>query len=89
MADDGCYHIMEQYSAFVDQLTPSHMHAEGRAGLEVTYQRKVEGILGDDNSFKIVFVSCGTATKLWLREEHDKTRGTLVRIRPPVYCSLE
>ena len=48
---------MEQYSAYVEQLTPSHTHMEGRAGLEVTYQRKVEGILGDDNCFKIVFVS--------------------------------
>jgi len=59
----------------VDQLTPSHMHAEGRAGLEVTYQRKVEGILGDDNSFKIVFVSCGTATNFDLEKSMTKRRG--------------
>ena len=48
---------MEHYASFVEQLSGSHLRAESRVGLEASYQKSVESLLGDDNCFKIMFVS--------------------------------
>ncbi len=57
VTDEHCFQIMECYSNFVEQLSASHTRAESRVAMESTYQRKVEGLLTDENCFKIVFVS--------------------------------
>ena len=48
--------MMEQYALFVEQLTPAHCSMESRLPLEIAYQKKMEGILVDENCFKIKFV---------------------------------
>ena len=55
LSDDG-YHMMEQFSCFVEQLSPLHCSFETRLPLENSYQRKMENILADENCFKIKFV---------------------------------
>lgn len=49
--------MMEHYAGFVEQLTAAHLRAESRVGAEATYQKAVESLLGEDNCFKIIFVS--------------------------------
>ena len=49
--------MMEHYAGFVEQLTGAHLRVESRVGVEATYQKAVESLLGEDNCFKIVFVS--------------------------------
>ena len=57
VADESCYKVMEHYASFVEQLSSSHLRAEARVGMETSYQKTVESLLGDDNCFKIMFVS--------------------------------
>ena len=57
LSDDG-YHVMEQFSIFVEQLLPLHCSFEPRLPLENAYQRKMEEILANENCFKIKFVRC-------------------------------
>ena len=49
--------MMEHYAGFVEQLTATHLRAESRVGAEATYQKAVESLLGEENCFKIIFVS--------------------------------
>ena len=49
--------MMEHYAGFVEQLATTHLRAESRVGAEATYQKAVESLLGEDNCFKIIFVS--------------------------------
>jgi paired amphipathic helix protein Sin3a len=58
LSDDG-YHVMEQFSIFVEQLLPLHCSYEQRLPLESAYQRKMEGILANENCFKIKFYKAG------------------------------
>ena len=57
MSDENCYKMMEHYAGFVEQLTAAHLRAESRVGTEAAYQKSVETLLGEDNCFKIIFVS--------------------------------
>ena len=57
VSDEACYKVMEHYAWFVEQLTSSHLRAESRVGMEASYQKAVESLLGDDNCFKVMFVS--------------------------------
>ena len=57
MAEENCYRVMEHFAGYVEQLTGSHLRAESRVGLEAAYQKAIESLLGDDNCFKIMFVS--------------------------------
>jgi hypothetical protein len=49
--------MMEHYAGLVEQLTAAHLRAEYRVRAEATYQKAVESLLGEDNCFKIIFVS--------------------------------
>ena len=55
LSEEG-YQVMEQFSVFVEQLSPIHISADQRLPLEMTYQRKIEGILANENCFKLKFV---------------------------------
>lgn len=57
VSDEACYKVIEHYTGFVEQLAVSHLRAESRVGMETSYQKAVESLLGDDNCFKIMFVS--------------------------------
>ena len=57
VVDSNCYQVMVHYSTFVEQLNPIQTKAETRAGTEMTYQRKVEAFLGEDNCYRISIVS--------------------------------
>ena len=57
VSDEACYKVMEHYTGFVEQLAGSHLRAESRVGMEASYQKAVESLLGDDNCFKIILVS--------------------------------
>lgn len=57
VVDSNCYQVMMHYNTFVEQLTANQTKAEARASSEVSYQRKVEAFLGDDNCHRIMIVS--------------------------------
>ena len=57
VSDEACYKVMEHYAGFVEQLAGSHLRAESRVGMEASYQKAVESLLGDENCFKLIFVS--------------------------------
>ncbi len=55
VADEICLKLMEHYTSYVEGLsdvlsTPALMAAETQ------YQKKVEGLLNDENSYKVIVV---------------------------------
>ena len=64
LSDEGSQ-VMEQFSVFVEQLSPVHISADQRLPLEMTYQRKIEGMLANENCFKLKFVGWA-AKKIFL-----------------------
>ena len=79
VTDESCFQVLECYLNFVEQLSSFHIKTESRVTLETAYQRKVEGLLNDENCFKIVFVSRGRRGEerggRWRGEERGEGGG--------------
>ncbi len=57
MSEDGCFQVMDCYTNFVEMLSSAQVRSETRVAVEMAYQKKVEGLLNDENCYKIIFVS--------------------------------
>ena len=64
LSDEGSQ-VMEQFSVFVEQLSPVHISADQRLPLEMAYQRKIEGMLANENCFKLKFVGWAANEKIF------------------------
>ena len=54
VGDDTCLRILEQYTNFVENITDN---GPSLSMAETAYQKKIEGLVGDDNCYKITMVS--------------------------------
>lgn len=55
IAEDICLQVLDEYTKFVEDL--SDISPSVLVTMETVYQKKMEGLLTDENCFKIVMVS--------------------------------
>ena len=55
IAEENCLMVLEEYAKFVAELSDS-VYPTSFNTVETSYQKKMEGILSEENCFKIIMV---------------------------------